>query len=179
MPNLRELRLKLRIATAVLSLLALAMAALLIFFVTGANGQEETFQSLHQQVQNNRSAMVPPQIVEERVREAREQIGHFYEDRFPATASSIFDQLGKLANESHAHLVQASYKTDDAEIPGIQVVTINAGLTGSYVQVMKFINALERDKMFFIVEGVNLGDQQAGNVRLNIILETYMKGGAQ
>ncbi len=179
MPNLRELRFKLRIATAVLSLVALALAGLLIFFVSSANSQAETFQSLHQQVQNNRSAMVPPQTVEDRVKEAREQIGHFYDDRFPATASSIFEQLGKLANENHVHLAQANYKTDDAELPGLQVVTINAGLTGSYIEVMKFINALERDKMFFIVDGVSLGDQQAGNVRLNINLATYMKGGAQ
>ena len=179
MPNLRELRFKLRIATAGLSLAALVLAGLLIFLITDANRQAETFQSLRQQVQNNRSAMVPPETVEERVKEAREQIAHFYEDRFPATASSIFEQLGKVANENRVRLIQASYKTDDAELPGLQVVTVNAGLTGSYVQAMKFINALERDKMFLIVDGVNLGDQQAGNVRLVITVETYMKGGAQ
>jgi hypothetical protein len=58
-------------------------------------------------------------------------------------------------------------------------VTVTANLGGNYEEAMKFINALERNKMFFIVDAVNLGDQNGGNVRLNISLETYMKGGAQ
>jgi len=179
MPNLRELRFKLRIAAGVLGLLCLALAGLLVFMSTGSARQDETFRALHLQVQNSKAAMVPPQTVEERVKDAREQIAHFYEDRFPATASSIFEQLGKLATENHVRLNQAAYKTDDSDLPGLQLVTVTANLGGNYEQAMKFINALERDKMFFIVNGVSLGDQTGGNVRLNIILETYMKGGAQ
>ncbi|MGZ4787406.1 MAG: hypothetical protein ACXVZX_02730 [Terriglobales bacterium] len=179
MPNLRELRFKLRIAAAVLGLLCLALTGLLVFMSTGSARQDVAFRSLHSQVRNSKAAMVPPQTVEDRVKEAREQIAQFYENRFPATASSIFVQLGRLADENHVRLNQAAYKTEDSELPGIQQVTINANLGGNYEQAMKFINALERDKMFFIVNGVSLGDQNGGNVRLNINLQTYMKGGAQ
>jgi type IV pilus assembly protein PilO len=41
---------------------------------------------------------------------------------------------------------------------------------------VKFINALERDKMFFLIDGVNLAEQQ-GNVRLQLKLETYLRNG--
>lgn len=179
MPNLRELRFKLRIVTAVLALLCFAAVGLLIFMYTGAGRQEDQFRSLHSQVQNSRGALVPPQTVQDRVKQAREQIAQFYEDRFPATSSSIFVQLGKLANENHVRLNQATYKSADADISGLQKITISASLTGDYVQAMKFINSVERDKMFFIVDGVSLGDQEAGTVRLSILLETYMKEGAQ
>jgi len=179
MPNLRELRFKLRIVTAVLSLLCLLLAGLLIFLSVGAERQSDAFRSLRSQVQNSRTAMVPPQTVEDRVKEAREQIARFYEDRFPATSSSIFERLGKLAAENRVHLNQANYRSEDAELTGLQQVIITASLSGDYAQAMKFINSLERDKMFFIVDGVNLGDQNAGNVRLNISLETYMKEGAR
>jgi type IV pilus assembly protein PilO len=42
---------------------------------------------------------------------------------------------------------------------------------------VKFINALERDKIFFVIGGVTLGEQQ-GNVRLQLKLETYLRSGA-
>jgi len=179
MGNLRELRLKLRIVTAVLGLLCAAAVAVLIFMYTDTGRQEDQFQSLHSQVQNSRGAMVPPATVEDRVKQAREQIAHFYEDRFPATDSSIFERMGKLAAENHVHLNQATYKTTDADLPGLQQVIITAGLSGDYAQVMKFINSLERDKMFFIVDGVSLGDQTAGTVHLSLAVETYMRGGEE
>lgn len=179
MANLPELRFKLRIATAALALFCLVAVGLLIFMFVDTGRRESQFSTLRSQVQNNRSAMVPPQTVEERVKQAREQIAHFYEDRFPASASSIFEQMGKVANDNHVHLSQATYKTVATDISGVDQVLISANLSGDYTEVMKFINSLERDKMFFIVNSVNLGGQSGGTVRLNLILETYMRGGAE
>ena len=179
MANPRELRPKVRIATAALATLCIIAFGLLIFMYMDGNRQLEQFQSLHSQVQNSRGAMVPPQTVEDRVKEARKQIAHFYEDRFPATDSSIFVRMGKLANDYHVNLNQATYKSTDSDMPGLQQVTVTAALSGDYAQVMKFINALERDKMFFIVDGVNLADQTAGSVHLGLAVETYMRGGEQ
>ena len=176
MANVRELRFKLRIATGVLAVLCLITIGLLIFMYSDANRQERQFESLHAQVQSNRGAMVPPQTVEDRVKEAREQIAHFYEDRFPASDSAIFVQLGKLAAENHVRLNAATYKSTDAELPGLQQVVISASMSGPYSDAMKFINSLERDRMFFIVDGVSLADQNAGVVHLNLAVETYMRG---
>lgn len=179
MANLRELRPKVRIATAVLATLCIVAFGLLIFLYMDAGRQQQQFQVLHSQVQNSRGAMVPPQTVEDRVKEAREQIANFYEDRFPASDSSIFERMGKLANDNHVHLNQATYKSKDSDMPGVQRVTISAALSGDYAQVMKFINALERDKMFFIVDGVGLAGQTVGTVHLSLGVETYMRGGEE
>ena len=54
---------------------------------------------------------------------------------------------------------------------------MEVSLSGDYLQEVKFINALERDKMFFLVDGITLGEQQ-GNVRLQLKLETYLRSGA-
>ncbi len=177
MPNLPELRRKLRIVTAVLGGLCAVAVGLLILIYMDTAGQQQQFESMRAQVQNSRGAMVPPQTVEDRVKEAREQIAHFYEDRFPATDSSIFERMGKLATENHVHLNQATYKSTDSDMPGLDQVVVSAGLSGDYAQVMKFINSLERDKMFFIVDGVSLADQTAGTVHLSISVETYMRNG--
>jgi hypothetical protein len=42
---------------------------------------------------------------------------------------------------------------------------------------VKFINALERSKLFFLIDGVTLVEQQ-GNVRLQLKVETYLRNGA-
>lgn len=179
MANLREVRSRLRIVTALLGLLCAAVVGLLIFMYVDTGRQQQQFSTLRSQVQNSRVAMVPPETVEKRVQEAREQIAHFYEDRFPATDSSIFERMGKLATENHVRLNQATYKSTDSDMPGLQQVVITAGLSGEYAQVMKFINSLERDKMFFIVDGVSLADQTAGTVHLSLAVETYMRGDEQ
>ena len=191
MANIRDTRRKLRIAMAVLvGLNVLAAGSIAYMMVRGTGLLPAEFQSLHQQVQSKKSVIVPPKTVGERVSEAREQIAHFNEDRFPNSSAAIFETLGKVANENHVRLNQASYKATDPKtdsdrtpeteipLPGLRQVEIEANLSGNYVQVMKFINALERDKTFFIVDSVSLADQNAGNVRLLIHIETYLRGEA-
>jgi type IV pilus assembly protein PilO len=179
MANIRDIRRKLQVTMAVLvGLNVLAVGALAYMMVRGTSLLPAEFKSLHQLVQNKRVAIVPPKTVDERVKEAREQIAHFYEDRFPNSSAAIFETLGKVAGDNHVRLNQASYHVTDADMPGLRQVAINATLNGNYVEVMKFINALERERTFFIVDSISLGDQQAGNVRLNIRIETYMRGEA-
>lgn len=179
MANVRDLRRKMRIAMAVLvGLNVFAIGALAYMMVRGTSQLPNDFQSLHQQVQNKKTVIVQPQTVDERVKQAREQIAHFYEERFPNSSSAIFETLGKLASANHVRLNQASYNVTDAEISGVRQVSITAALNGNYIDAMKFINALEREKTFFIVDTVTLADQQGGNVRLNIVIQTYMRGEA-
>ena len=46
------------------------------------------------------------------------------------------------------------------------------------MHVVRFINALERDKLLFIVNSIQLGDAQGGTVKLQLKMQTYLKGGA-
>ena len=60
----------------------------------------------------------------------------------------------------------------------LQRVEMEADLAGNYTSLAKFINALERDEMFFIINSVTLGGQPQGPVKLNVKLETYLKAGS-
>ena len=42
---------------------------------------------------------------------------------------------------------------------------------------IKFLNALERDPVLFLITGIGLGEQQGGMVRLQVGLETYVRSG--
>lgn len=183
MANLRETRRTLQIVMAVLiGLNVFLVGALAFFSVRGASSLPQQFQALHQQVASRKSAVVPPKVVEDRIKEAREQIAHFYEDRFPNSSAAIFENLGRLATENRVKLNQATYaqlSSVENPAPGLRQVVITANLNGDYAQAMKFINALEREKMFFVVDSVVLGgDNIGGQVRLNIRIATYMRGEA-
>jgi hypothetical protein len=40
---------------------------------------------------------------------------------------------------------------------------------------VEFLNALERDKQFFLIDGVGLTGQQSGTVNLRLRLTTYLR----
>ena len=73
---------------------------------------------------------------------------------------------------------QEKYKVNASETGGLQPVEIEADFAGNYTSLAKFINALERDEMFFIIDNVTLGGQQQGPVKLGVKLETYLKAGS-
>jgi hypothetical protein len=61
----------------------------------------------------------------------------------------------------------------------LQPVEIDADLSGNYIALAKFINALERDDMLFIISGIELGGEQTGPIKLQMKLETYSRAGTQ
>jgi hypothetical protein len=54
---------------------------------------------------------------------------------------------------------------------------MDASLSGDYRPLVQFINALERDKTFFVIDGLTLTGQQSGLVGLRLRLTTYLRGG--
>ena len=63
-------------------------------------------------------------------------------------------------------------------LPGPYALTelhMDASVSGDYRPIVEFINNLERDKMFFLVNGIGLSGQQTGTVNLRIRLTTYLQ----
>ncbi len=52
---------------------------------------------------------------------------------------------------------------------------MDARLSGDYRPLVEFLNALERDKSFFLIDGVGLTGQQSGTVNLRLRLTTYLR----
>src|SRR5208337_213666 len=108
---------------------------------------------------------------------ASTDIAAFYKERFPTEYSQVSEELGKLAAQSGVQIAAVKYDDKDAPVEGLRKLNIEVALSGGYLQEAKFINALERDKLFFVIDGVTLGEQQ-GNVRLQIKVETYLRSAA-
>jgi hypothetical protein len=73
---------------------------------------------------------------------------------------------------------QAKYKEEDTEISGVVPVEIDGSFSGDYLQLVRFINALERSKLFFAVDSVDLAGESTGTVKLQITMHSYLRLGA-
>jgi len=177
MPDLRQTRKKMKIALAVLvGVDVVAVAVLLSPLVGSADSRRQELNRLWTELQLKTHQVEPLRNLDQKVKAANRQITDFYKTRFPARDSEILIQLGKLASANGVAIDTAKYTVKDAEVGQLQRVEIDAALTGNYVSLARFINALERDDMVFIIDSITLGGEQNG-IKLEMKLETYLKNG--
>ena len=180
MANLRQARRRIYVVLGVLLAVYIAAGVVLLTPIAGSGAaRQQEFDAVRRQLKKKMQLVIPPDQVQSRVDQARTQIDAFYKDRLGGGASALSAELGKLATASSVRLNSANYVELDSDLPGLVHVRVDANISGDYVATVKFINAVERDKMFFIVDQVNLGEQQGGTVRLAVGLETYVKGATE
>jgi type IV pilus assembly protein PilO len=179
MPDLRQTRKNIKTALAVLlGVDVLAAAVLFSPLVGSADSRREELSQLRSELQTKTRQVEPLTDLPKKVINANRQIGDFCKKRFSAQESQIPTQFGKLATTNGVTIDQAKYKVDEDEIGGLRPVELEANLSGNYVSLAKFINALERDDMFFIISSITLAGEQKGPIKLQMKLETYLKAGA-
>lgn len=162
-------------------LIALDIGAVALLFSPvgrGRTAREEAYNQVRQEYQAKMRAEGPARDIDKRIADAHKQIGEFYQDRLPSRYSEISDTIGKLASENHVQVATVRYDAKDSDVAGLQRIDITAQVTGDYNNQMRFINALERAKTFFVIDSVNLGGAETGGVRLEMKLETFKKGAA-
>jgi type IV pilus assembly protein PilO len=106
--------------------------------------------------------------------EARKQIDKFYADRIPPSYSAISTRIGELEVDSGVRLSRMQY-TQGPPGSDLTEITLDAGISGEYPQIMRFINGLERDKDFFVIRAMALTSQQGGLVNLRLRVSTWLR----
>lgn len=179
MADLRVTRRKLKIAIGVMLALDLAAATVLFSPLVGsAESRRYEKNSLAAQLTIKNHEVQPLRGMDKKVDLAKKQIPEFYAQRFAARGSDIDDELGKIASQNGVKIQQMKYKQEDPETAGIMPVEIQGNFSGDYLQLVRFINALERSKLFITVDGVDLGSEGAGPVKLNVTMHSYLRSGA-
>jgi type IV pilus assembly protein PilO len=176
MAGLRTARKRLTIVAGILVALDLAAVVFLVSPLgRSRSARQVEYEQARLELLTKMRDAVPLRGMDKKLDVARQQIAAFYRDRFPAQYSAVSSELGKVASATGVRISQISYDPKPAEVPNLQQVAINANLDGDYLQVVKFINALERDRMFFMVDSLTLAQEQGGMVRLQMRLETYLR----
>jgi type IV pilus assembly protein PilO len=178
MPDLRRTRKNLKTAIAIMA--GVDLLAAVVYFsplVGSAESRRMELNQLQTELNTKTRQVAPLKDLPQKVVLASHQINDFYKRRFPSQSSQIVTEFGKIAAANGVAIEQVKYKLDEAETGGLQPEEIEASLAGNYTALARFINALERDEMFFIIDSVTLGGQPQGLVKLSMKVETYLKAG--
>ena len=122
-------------------------------------------------------AAKPLQGIDAKLVTSTEQADAFYLHRLPYAYSQVAAELGSLTTHEGVRLSRVQY----AQAPvlsganALTQVSMDASVSGDYRPVVGLINAIERDRMFFVIAGITLTGQQTGQVNLRLRLITYLR----
>jgi type IV pilus assembly protein PilO len=119
---------------------------------------------------------VPLRGLDQRVEKSRRQLDDFLAKRIPPNYSSIDARIGDLQVASGVRLSRVQY-TQGAPAAGLTEISMDAGISGDYPAIMRFINSIERDQTFFIIRAMSLTSQQGGQVNLHLRVSTWLRPG--
>jgi hypothetical protein len=119
----------------------------------------------------------PLQQLPQLVAKAQSDIAQFSTERLPAYPSSVYNAIYDLARKSSVNMGEVRYESFDTLAPPLQLLQMQARVSGSYPNLVRFINSIERSKLFFVIDGLQLGETRGtdGNIQLSLTLETYLR----
>jgi type IV pilus assembly protein PilO len=163
----------------VLGLINVYLLAHMAFAWRAANSQNA--QALADQTVQMKTAEIARQPLEgldEKLAQATKDADKFYKQRLPFSISEVVGELGTLTKKQGVKLTRANYAYTPVLAGTAGELTeakIDASFSGDYRPLVLFINALERDKTFFLITGTTLTGQQSGTVGLRLRLTTYLR----
>ena len=164
---------------AVLALVNLYLLAHMAYAWRAANSQNA--EALAQQTVTMRAAEIakkPLEGLDGKLALATTDADRFYKQRLPYANSEVAGELGALAKKQGVRLTRVQYSyapVMEGTAGALTEVRMDASLSGDYRPLVLFINGLERDKMFFVIDGVTLTGQQSGTVGLRLKLTTFLR----
>lgn len=163
---------------AVVAVLGIVVAALgvrlaLDWSATSGNSAGE-LQSQQVRLKALELQTAPLQGLDQKVADTRTAIQSFYQKRVPANYSSIAVRVGTIEIGSGVRLTRVLY-SQGAPTGNLTEITLDAGITGNYPEIMRFINGLERDPNFFVIRAMSLTGQQGGIVNLRLKVSTWLR----
>jgi type IV pilus assembly protein PilO len=116
----------------------------------------------------------PLRGLDRRIAATNSQVQDFHAKRIPANYSAIESRIDELQVKSGVRLSRLQY-TQGKPDSGLTEITMDAGISGEYPQIMRFVNSLERDKTFFVIRQMALTSQQGGQVNLRLRVSTWLR----
>jgi type IV pilus assembly protein PilO len=171
---------------AVLGVLVLAniVAALLAFKPWGGSAEDLARErvDLQQQLNSLQARLSRTKALVTKAEHARQE-GDGFLDRYTTdrrtTFSTIFAELERVAQEAGIQPRPASYELDQVEgSDTLYQMNISAAYEGSYANLTKFVNLLDKSPRFLIIESLTAAPQQsnAGDLlSVSIKLDTFVR----
>jgi type IV pilus assembly protein PilO len=163
---------------AALAVLNLYLAAHLLFLVQALHSANA--DALNQQRQTLRAAEIatlPLRGLDVKLVNSTADADEFYARRLPYAYSQVAAELGALTKREKVRLSRVQY----AQTPALSgageltEVRMDTSISGDYRPLVQLINSLERDRIFFVINGITFTGAQGGQVNLRMRLTTYLR----
>lgn len=163
---------------AALLVLNLYLAIHLLFLLQSLHASNA--DALAQQKAQQRAAeiaAIPLKNIDDKLSKSTIDADAFYRDRLPYAYSQMLAEIGRLTKAQNVRLsgvqyAQAGVLTGDA---ALREVKIDARVAGDYRPLVQLVNALERDKMFFVINTITFTGTNSGQVTLRMRMTTYLR----
>jgi Tfp pilus assembly protein PilO len=179
MRDLQKIRQRVFTVLAILGFICAGLLVYLLWPGSSISAQREQAEALQQQYKALSHEVEPLNGIEGKLMQTRADIKNFYKETVPSRASEISLRLEKISQGAGVQNqgIRYSNKTtpDKNDLPGFQRLDIDTSVSGEYPKLAHFINAIEQDKVMFVIDQVTLSSQQNGMVTLQIKLHTFLK----
>lgn len=120
--------------------------------------------------------------VREKLPQVRPALTTFAGERFPAERagySGVAGELNEAARAAGVRLENVAYKVNTQQPrPELLAVEVSAELQGGYQNLLRFLDALERARGFYLINELGVVSSQRGGLRLQMRLITYFRRSA-
>ena len=184
--NPKDPRLVMRVILGIL-LLANMVGAVVVLKPFGGSAEDlrRERQALDAQLNQAQRRLAATHKLVEKVEAAREDGDEFLEDYFmnePTTSAVILQELTKDAKDAGVQMGQAQWNREPIEGSDTMfMLTMQVGFEGTYANLTKFVNLVDKSERFMIIESMQASaPQQQGGQRINVTLkiDTFVKEGA-
>lgn len=180
--GLRDVRTQLLLVVGVLLLIDLAAGALLLSPAGRSRGaRQKEYERLRVERIEKTQTTSPAQGMDQKIATAREQETQFSGERLPDRYSAMSERLSHIVTEAGVTVSDVKYDTPKAqkEIPqGYDNIGITIQVHGTYEQNMRFINAVERQKMLLLVDAVTFEGMKGDALTVAVHLSTFLRSAA-
>ena len=179
--DIRDVRTQLLILVGALLLLDIAAIGLLVSPAGRSRAaRQQEFERLRVEKAEKTQAAIPAKGMDQKIAMARDQEAQFDSERMAQRYSAISERLSHIATEAGVGVSNVQYdergeKNAPAEYDGIGI-TIQ--VHGSYDQDMRFINAVERQKMLLLIDAVDFQGMQGDALTVSVHLSTFLRSAA-
>jgi Tfp pilus assembly protein PilO len=180
--NLKEPRVMVRAALASLLVANIAMAIVAFKpFGGSADDLRKQESSLRDQLAAAQARLAISKKQVSRVGTAREQGDQFlvkYVVERRTSSSTVYEELTHMAAEAGIQPGQVTYTYDPIEgSDTLQMLTITAGVDGTYPQITKFVNLVDKSPRFFVIDSMQVtAPQNAQKLTVTFKIKTFVRG---
>ena len=175
MTPIQRMRRRFTVIFAVLGVVCVALIAYLVWPGSSRAAQRNEEQNLKKELELKQLGAAPLHGVDKNLADSSKQVDELYKDRVANRWSVISERVQKIAQETGVSAQNIKYSADKTGLPDLQRVKIETTVSGDYGKIPRFINALERDKMLFLITQLSLNGQDGGVVQVQIKFDTFLK----